>query len=100
MVCGLALVSTRQNLDVGMGKKQEAYMKILFLGITFLLLSTNLQARPECVAPAICDDGGNSCEKAQVAYKACVEGWSQDDWSKYYSSKNSSNSRTGKSGQQ
>ena len=74
-------------------------MKILFLGITFLLFSTNLQARPECVAPAICDDGSNSCEKAQVAYTACVEGWNQDDWSKYYSSKNSGKSGKGKSGQ-
>ena len=61
---------------------------------------TTKESKNNCIKPNYCDDGGNSCEKAQVAYQGCVEGWSQDDWSEYYARKNKGNAKSGKSLQQ
>ena len=72
-------------------------MTIVVISVLMPLVSFNVQARPDCIKPSVCDDGGNSCEKARAAYQGCVEGWSQDDWSEYYSNKGSGNSQGGSS---
>lgn len=62
--------------------------------------TTDKETKNNCIKPNNCDDGGNSCEQAQVAYQGCVEGWSQDDWSEYYARKNKGNVNSGKTIQQ
>ncbi len=62
--------------------------------------TTDIQTNQDCIKPNYCEDEGSSCEQAQAAYLGCIEGWSQDDWRKYYSEKNSGKMKEGKTIQQ